>query len=62
LPSAYVAIVIFVCFKSRSGVATLLPTFCCMVSRGAGRASIQCRGRVLPNQRCHTPCPSCRSG
>jgi len=27
----YVSIVIFECFKNRSGVASLLPTFCCIV-------------------------------
>jgi len=47
----YVATVVFGCFQSRSGVASLLPTFCCIVSLGAGRASIQCRCQVLPNRR-----------
>jgi hypothetical protein len=49
-------------FKSKSGVASLLPTFCCIISSDAGRASIRRRGRVLPNRRCHAPFPSCHSG
>ena len=32
------------CFKSRSGVASLLPIFCCIVSPGAGRAFGRCQG------------------
>jgi hypothetical protein len=48
--------------KSRSGVASLLPTFCCIVSPGVSRASIRLRGRVLPNRRHHAPFPSCRLG
>jgi hypothetical protein len=33
----YVATGVFECFKSRSSVAYLLPTFSCIVSPGAGR-------------------------
>jgi hypothetical protein len=49
----YIAIVVFGCFKSRSGVASLLSTFCYIVSMcpplSAVRVSIRRRGRVLPN-------------
>jgi hypothetical protein len=58
----YVAIVVFWCFKSRSGVASLLPTLCCIISPSADRASIWHRGRVLPNRRRYASFPSCRSG
>jgi hypothetical protein len=58
----YVATVVFGCFKSRSGVASLLPTFCYIVSPGVGRASIRRHGWVLLNRRRRTPFPSCRSG
>jgi hypothetical protein len=57
----YVAIVIFGCFKSKSGVASLLPTFCYIVSAcpppGAGRASIRRHDQVLLNRRCHVLSP-----
>jgi hypothetical protein len=58
----YVATVVFECFKSRSDVASLLPTFYCKVSLGPDRASIRCHGRILLNRRHHAPFPSCRSG
>ena len=51
----YVATVVFGYFKSRSGVASLLPTFCCIVSLGADRVSIRHRGQVLLNRRRHAP-------
>jgi hypothetical protein len=57
-----VASIVFVCFKSRSSDASLLLTFCCIVSLGASRASKRWRGRVLPNRRRRAPFPSCRSG
>jgi hypothetical protein len=51
----YVATVVFECFKSRSGVASFLLAFCCIVlvcpPLGVGRASIRCCGWVLPNRR-----------
>ena len=58
----YVATVVFRCFKSRSCVASLLPTVCCIVSPGAGRTSIRCRSRVLPNRRRRASFSSCLSG
>ena len=36
----YVTTIIFGCFKSKSSVASLLPTFCCVISPSVGRASI----------------------
>jgi hypothetical protein len=42
-------------------VASLLPNFRCIISvcppPGAGRASIRCRGQVLPNRRCRASPP-----
>jgi hypothetical protein len=52
----YVATVVFGCFKSRSGVASLLLVFCYIVSvcpLGAGKVSIRRYGHVLPNRRRH---------
>jgi hypothetical protein len=49
-------------FQSRSVVASLVPTFCCIVSPDADRASIQHRCRVLSNRRRRAPFSSCRSG
>jgi hypothetical protein len=49
-------------FKSKSGVASLLPTFCCIISPDTGKASIRRRGQVLPNRRRRAPFPSCHSG
>jgi hypothetical protein len=58
----YVTTVVFGCLKSRSGVASLLTTICCIVSPGAGRASTRRRAQVLLNWRRRAPFPSCRSG
>ena len=38
---------VFRCFKSRSNVAFLLPTFCCIVSLDVGRASITSREQTF---------------
>jgi hypothetical protein len=54
--------VVFGCFKSRLGIASILPTFCCIISPDGGRVSIRCRGQVLPNRRRRAPFPSCRLG
>ena len=66
LPSDYVATVVFECFKSLLGVASLFPTFCCIVSvcplHNADRVSMRHHCQVLPNRRCHMPFPSYRSG
>jgi hypothetical protein len=48
--------------KSRSGVASLLPTFCYIASLGVDRASIRRRCRALSNWRRHMCFPSCRLG
>jgi hypothetical protein len=58
----YVAIGVFGCFKSRSVVASLVPTFCCIVSPDADRAFIQHRCRVLLNRRRRAPFSFCHSG
>jgi hypothetical protein len=55
----YVTIVVFGCFKSRSNVTSLLLNFCCIISTGAGRASIRRRGQVFPNRSHRPPFPSC---
>ena len=54
----YVATVVFGYFKSRSGVASLIPTFCCIVSPDASRAS-----QPGPSEsEAPPPFPSCRFG
>ena len=54
----YVATVVFGCFKSRSGVASLLLGFCCIVSvcplPGAGRRTHRDNASEGGEERCNT--------